>query len=124
MVEDVSRAKQALPSESTSAAAQALWSHLADFGRKIQANSKGGSDLVAVRGLCRSAIELFSDCDALAAISQGIAEKLVAEDIQSRLGALQQTMNVFGTSFQGAGAAENVAGGAKITKGLKDESAP
>ena len=33
MFGDVSRAKQALPSEFTSAAAQALWGHLVDFGK-------------------------------------------------------------------------------------------
>ena len=64
MVDDVSRAKQTLPSEVTSAAAQALRGHLVDFERKVQANRWGGSDLMAVRGFYRSAVEFFPDCDA------------------------------------------------------------
>ena len=79
MVDDVSRAKQALPSEVTSAAAQALRGHLVDFGRKMQGNRWGGSDLMAVRGFCRSAIEFLPDCGALAAISEGIAVMIMLQ---------------------------------------------
>ena len=53
--------------------------------------------------LYRSAIELFPECDASAVISEDIVEKLETTDFQCRLQALQQTMNVFGTSFQRAG---------------------
>ena len=80
----------------------------------------------------RSAIELLPERDASAFISEDIVEKLETTAFQCRLDALQQTMNVFGTSFQGAGAAEKVdalqgasdyvsAAGAKVTKDAKDE---
>ena len=42
MVGDVSRAKQALPSEFTSSAAQALRGHLVDFGRKCRRTASAG----------------------------------------------------------------------------------
>ena len=99
----------------------------------MQANSKCGPDLMEMQKLYRSAIELFPECDALSVISEDIVGKLeTTTDFQCRLDALQQTMNVFGTSFQGAGAAEKVATlkaasdsvsavGAKVTKGVKDE---
>ena len=61
-----------LQKEVTSPAAQALRGHLVDFGSKMQGNRWSGSDLMAVRGFCRSAIEFLSDCDALAALSEGI----------------------------------------------------
>ena len=128
MVDNVSRAKQALPSEFTSAAPEALRGHLVDFGRKIQADSKGGSDLMPVWELYRSAIDFFPDCDAFAVVGWGVAGKLETEDIQSRVGALQHTMTVFGTSFQGAGATREAASdsvsaaGVKITEGAKDQT--
>ena len=132
MIGDVSRAKQPLPSEFTVAAAQALLGHLVDFGRKMQANSKCGPNLTEMQKLYTSAIELFPECDALAVISEDIVEKLETTVFHSRLDALQQTMNVFKTSFQGAGAPEKIAAleaasdsvsaaGAKVTKGVKDE---
>ena len=83
-------------------------------------------------GDAKTAIELFPDCDAIALISEDIVEKLKTTDFQCRLDALQQAMNVFGTSFQGAGTVEKIAtlkaasdsvsaAGAKVTKGVKDE---
>ena len=131
MVGDFSRAKQALPTEFTSAAAQALRGHLVDFGRKMQAKSRCGPDLMEMQKLHRSVIDLFPECDALA---EDIVEKLETTDFQCRLDALQQTMNVFGTSFQGAGAAEKIAtleaasdsvsaAGAKVSEGVINTSA-
>ena len=131
MVGDVSRAKQALPSEFTSATAQALrvtWS----ISGKCWRTAKCGPDLMETQKHYGSAIELFTECDALAVISEDIVEKLETTDFQCRLHALQQTMNVLGTSFQGAGAAEKIAAlktasdsvsaaGAKVTKDGKDE---
>ena len=108
MVDNVSRAKQALPSEFTRAAVDALRDHLVDFGRKIQANSKSGSCW-----RCGTSTSLRSTSSPIAtpwpSYQRGIAEKLETEDIQSRLGALQQTMKDFETSFQSAGAAEKIA---------------
>ena len=82
--------------------------------------------------LYRSAIELFPECGASAIISEDIVEKLEIMDFQCRSHALQQTMNVFRTSFHGAGAAEKIAAleaasdsvssaGAKVTKDGKVE---
>ena len=67
-----------------SAAAQALRGRLVDFGRKIQANRWSGSGLLAVRGFYRSSIEFLPDCDASAAISEGIAEKMEMEDVMNQ----------------------------------------
>ena len=105
---------------------------MVDFGRKNAGEQPVRARLDEMQKLYRSAIELSSECDALAVISEYIVEKLERTDFQCRLDALQQKMKIFGRSFQGAGAAEKIAtlkaasdsvsaAGAKVTKGVKDE---
>ena len=50
----------------------------------MQANSKCGPDLMEMQTLCRSAIELFPECDVFAVISEDIVEKLETTDFQMR----------------------------------------